>query len=253
MPSTTPDFSQRLDPAALPELMDEPCSYTQFRDCVRDIAVLTRLTGAYTPSLRFLNQAVDSDRDVSSLKPEQKVPLHILDVGSGGGDVLRHIARWAFRHRQPVELTGIDLNPHATRAAQELTTLHPRYPPIQFLTGDLFTHPAVQAPDLVLSSLVTHHMHDDEIIRFLRWMEAHARHGWFISDLVRSPRAYALFRPLSRALRLHSFVQNDGLVSIRRAFREPDWHQLLSAADIPPNTVRIHRAAIGRLCLTRLR
>ncbi len=244
MPPTL-DLSTRLEPALLPELMDEPCSYETFRDTVRDIAATTRLTLAYRPTFRFLKQTLTHRTNRS--------PLNIVDVGSGGGDVLRRIAHWSRRRRLSVQLTGIDLNPHASRAATEFSRHNPTYSRIHWITGDLFTHPVTQTPDLVLSSLVTHHMRDQEIIHFLRWMEAHATLGWFISDLVRSPCSYRLFSLLSRVMRWHPFVQHDGLVSIRRAFREPDWNRLLTAAEIPVSAVRIQRCAIGRLCLTRLR
>jgi len=245
MPPDVPDLTLRLDPAALPELMDEPCPYEAFRDTVQDIAATTRLTRAYTPTLAFLQRALKS-------QPKTQ-PVHIVDVGSGGGDMLRHIARWARRHNYPLQLTGIDLNPHATRAALESSAGNPLYQSIHWQTGDVFTDPATQSPALVLSSLVTHHMRDAEIVHFLRWMESHATLGWFISDLVRSPRSYRLFGLISRLMRWHPFVQHDGLVSIRRAFREPDWQHLLAAADIPASQVHLHRAAIGRLNLTRLR
>ncbi len=240
-----PDFTHRLDPALLPELMDEPCSYPDFHDCVRDIAATTRLTGGYGPTMRFCRRAL--------ARHTSRSPLHVVDVGSGGGDVLRRLALWAGRRRISVQLTGIDLNPYATRAATEFSAHDSRYSRIHWLTGDVFTSPVTQSPDIVLSSLVTHHMRDDEIVRFLRWSEDHARLGWFISDLVRSPRSYRTFRLLSRLMRWHRFVQNDGLVSIRRAFREPDWERLLAAAGIPADAVRIQRCALGRLCLTRLR
>ncbi|HLI75880.1 MAG TPA: methyltransferase domain-containing protein [Acidobacteriaceae bacterium] len=239
------DLSQRIDPALLPELMDAPCAYETFRDCVRDIAASTRVTLAYRPTFAFLKEAI-AHRGSRS-------PLHVLDVGSGGGDTLRRIALWARRRRLSVQLTGIDLNPHASRAATEFSSRDPNYSRIQWLTGDVFTHPVTQSPDLVISSLVTHHMRDEEIVRFLRWMDEHAQLGWFISDLVRSPRSYRIFGPLSRVLRWHPFVQHDGLVSIRRAFREPDWERLLATAGIPISSVRMERCAIGRLCLTRLR
>ena len=241
----TPDLTTRLDPALLPELMDGPCTYEIFRATVHDIAATTRLTLAYRPTFRFLKQVL--------AHRSSRSPLNIVDVGSGGGDVLRRIALWARRRKLSVQLTGIDLNPHASRAATEFSSRNPSYSRIHWITGDLFTHPVTQTPDLVLSSLVTHHMSDEEIVQFLRWMEAHATLGWFISDLVRSPRSYRLFGLLSRLMRWHPFVQHDGLVSIRRAFREPDWQRLLAAAEIPAGTVTIHRAAIGRLCLTRLR
>jgi 2-polyprenyl-3-methyl-5-hydroxy-6-metoxy-1,4-benzoquinol methylase len=244
--AVVPDFTQRVDPADLPELMDEPCSYEAFRDCVRDIAATTRLTLAYAPTLRFVEQATKH-------LPERRGALHIVDVGSGGGDVLRRLALWARRRNVPLQLTGIDLNPHATRAAREFSAANPVYGSIQWTTGDVFTHAGTQSPDLVVSSLVTHHMRDDEIVRFLRWMERHARLGWFISDLVRSPRSYQLFRLLSRTMRWHPFVQHDGLVSIRRALGESDWRRLLTLAEIPANAVQIRPCALGRLCVTRLR
>ncbi len=243
-PTNIPDLTHRLDPTLLPELMDEPCPYETFRDTVHDLAAITRLTLAYPPTFSFFRKALANRTERS--------PLRILDVGSGGGDVLRHIAVWARRRKLSVQLTGIDLNPHASRAATEFSSRNSNYSRIQWLTGDVFTHSATQAPDLVLSSLVTHHMTDDQIVKFLRWMDSHANLGWFISDLLRSPRSYRLFGPLSRVMRWHPFVQHDGLVSIRRAFREPDWHRLLDAANIPREAVQLHRSGIGRLCLTRL-
>ena len=225
----TLDLTTRLDPALLPELMDGPCSYETFRATVHDIAATTRITLAYQPTFRFLKHALRHRTSRS--------PLNIVDVGSGGGDVLRRIARWARSRKLSVQLTGIDLNPHASRAATQFSSQDPTYSRIHWITGDLFTHPSTQTPDLVLSSLVTHHMRDNEIIEFLRWMEAHAALGWFVSDLVRSPRSYRLFRILSRIMRWHPYVQHDGLVSIRRAFREPDWQRFLAAAGIPADAV----------------
>lgn len=239
-----PDFSHRVDPALLPELMDGACTYPEFRACVRDIASTSRLTLAYGPTLRFLDQVLG--------KHDSRRPLHLVDVGSGGGDVLRHVATWARRRGVSVRLTGIDLNPHATRAAQEFSQRN-REGEIEWRTGDVFTDPQTQSPDVVISSLVTHHMRDEEIVRFLRWMEEHAALGWFISDLVRSSRSFQLFQLLARTMRWHPFVQHDGLVSIQRAFRETDWEQLLHAAAIPSGTVTLRRAALGRLCLARIR
>jgi 2-polyprenyl-3-methyl-5-hydroxy-6-metoxy-1,4-benzoquinol methylase len=239
----TPNLAHRVDPALLPEQMDGPCTYEQFLGCIRDIGFINRWTFAYGPTLRFLEQVI--------AKHPHTTPLRILDVGSGGGDVLRRIARWAHRRQIRVQLTGMDLNPHATRTAQELSANDPRAQNIQWLTGDVFTHPAAQHCDVVLSSLVTHHMRDPEIVEFLRWQESTARLGWFINDLVRSQKAYRFFSLASRLLRLHPFVQYDGLVSIRRALREPDWQRLLTQANLPAQNVRLARSAPGRLCLAR--
>lgn len=235
-----PDWSRRADPALLAEWMDQPCSFAEFRACIRDVEMATRLTGGFRPTLRFVREAVRRHPGAQ--------PLHVVDVGSGGGDTLRRLARWAHRQRVPLRLTGIDLNPHATRAAEE------RFPgSAEFLTGDVLEHPAVQQPDVVISSLVTHHMRDGEVVAFLRWMEEHAAVGWYISDLRRSARAARLFALLAAVMRWHRFVRHDGPVSFRRSFRRDDWEHLLQQAGVAPETVQLDQSAVGRLCVARWR
>ena len=245
-PASALDFSLRADPALLPELMDEPCAYEVFRDNLRDLASVNRWTMAYRPTLRFLKQAWRSHEGTQR-------PLRVVDVGSGGGDGLRRVALLAARMRTRVELTGIDLNPYATRAAREFTGTDPRFAGIRWITGDVFTEPAVQNCDLVISSLMTHHMQDGEIVRFLSWMEARASVGWFVNDLLRSARSYRFFRIFARWMRWHSFVQHDGPVSIRRGFRSEDWRRLIAAAGLEGEHLRLMQPVPGRLCVERCR
>ena len=240
------DFRKRADPADLPEWMDAPCPYEQFRACVHDLGQVNRLTLGYRPTLRFLNQ-------VSAARQGLNRPLRIVDVGSGGGDTLRRIARWAARRSLPVQLTGVDLNPHATRAAREFAKKNPAFGSIQWYTGNVYTEPAAQEADVVISALMTHHMRDEEIVQFLRWMEAHAPGGWFINDLLRSARAARGFAVLAGVMRWHPFVRHDGPVSFQRAFRSEDWHRLLEEANVPRETIQLTTPAPGRLCVTRLR
>jgi len=232
-------FQRRAEPATLPELMDDPCSYADFRACLIDLAQVNALTLAYRPTLNFL-----------STLPRQPQPLRILDVGSGGGDMLRRIARWASKRNIAVQLTGIDLNPHAARVAQELTPAHLN---INFLTGNIYAYTPAQLPDIILSSLVTHHLSSEELVSFLAWMQTTAQRGWFINDLRRTRTSHTLFRVLATAMRWHRFVRHDGPVSIRRSFREPDWVSLLNAANIPANSVGIHRRFPYRLCVSYTR
>ncbi len=237
-------LSQRADPADLPERMDGVCSYEQFRDCVRDLAAVNRWTQAYRPTLRFLEQV--------AARQDPARPLKIVDVGSGGGDALRRIARWAHRRGLAVDLTGIDLNPHATRAATEFSAREQGCEAIQWVTGNAWEHQAVQSCDVVISSLLTHHLRNDEIVTFLRWMEAHAARGWFVYDLHRSQAAFRWFGLWARCMRWHPFVQHDGPVSFQRAFRPEDWHSLLAQAGLSLEGVQLLQPGPGRLCLARL-
>ncbi len=243
-PAAPLSFDRRAEPAELPELMDQPCSYEEFRDCLRDLAAVNRFTRGYQPTLAFLDKIV-------SRAPAVERPLRILDVGCGGGDTLRAVAHWAAARKLQVELTGLDLNPHAARAAQEFGGRDSGGAKITFLTGDVFAYSPEQQPDVIVSALFTHHLSSREIVRFLRWMEERARFGWFVNDLQRSKRAAFWFRFLPVIFRWHRFVRYDGPVSLQRAFTSADWQSYLADAQI--NEARIESHPMNRLCVARIR
>ena len=246
-PLTQLTFARRAEPAELPELMDAPCEYSQFRSFLRDLSEVNRVTRSYKLTLAFLDQI--ADRIVENRDHSQ--PLRILDVGSGGGDTLRAIARWAADRNIRVKLTGIDLNPHSTRAAVDFSSKDPLTAHIEFITADIFTYAPDPEPDVVVSALFTHHLSTPEIVRFLAWSEQHARLGWFINDLHRSRRAVFWFRFLPIIFDWHEFIQYDGPVSLRRAFVPEDWLCMLGKAHITEATIKSH--PMNRLTVARIR
>jgi SAM-dependent methyltransferase len=233
-----PDFSYR---AQLIERMDEPCSRDVLRACLRDIALTNRCTFAYRPLLHWLNS-------VTALIGPLNEPLRILDVGSGYGDGLRRIEKWATARRIAVELTGLDLNLDATAIAAEASAASSR---IQWVTSDILTYVPERSPHLVVSSLFTHHLAENQIIQFLRWMETNAELGWFINDLTRAPIPYYLFRAFSKLMRLHHFVQYDGPVSIARSFIPAEWESMSAAAGLSNHSIEIEAFRPARLCVAR--
>lgn len=236
------DFSRR---STAPELMDDAsCDFETFRDCLVDLARVNRLTLAYRPTLGFLEELRRAGR-----LPRGRA-LRILDAGSGYGDTLRQVARWASRHKLAVALEGVDLSPWAACAARDAT---PAELPITWHTGDVLRYRPDAPVDLVISSLFTHHLEDAALVRFLRWMEGTAGLGWFINDLQRHPLPYHAFAQASRLLRLHRFVRHDGPVSIARGFVPADWRRLLAEAGLAPDAAAIARWAPFRLCVARLK
>jgi SAM-dependent methyltransferase len=235
MPSSAEiDFSRRASPRELPELMDGDCSYEDFRDCLRSLETVNRWLLGYRPTLAWLKRRPHGLPD----------PVHIVDVGSGGGDLLRRIAGWARRRGTALQLTGIDLNPYAARAAAEFT---PKELGITWVTGDAMVYRPEKPLHIVVSSLMAHHLEDEEIVALLKWMEATAQAGWFINDLERSEWASRMFG----WVRWHWLVRHDGPVSFRRAFRKEDWTRLLAAAEIPQEAVTVEHWRPGRLCVGR--
>jgi SAM-dependent methyltransferase len=236
------DFSQRADLREFPEMMDQPCSYPEMHGCLRSIESVNRLTRAYFPTLNWLNH-------VYTVMPRQLFPVHIVDVGCGGGDMLRRIRIWAQERNLPVVLTGIDLNPDAIRAAREVTVPNT----ITFLAGRAQDFHPPGGIDIVISSLLTHHLEDREIVDFLDWMESTARLGWFINDLHRHRTPYYGFRLLSVFSGWHPFVKHDGAISILRSFRREDWQRLCRAAALPEDFYLIKEYWPARLCVARVK
>jgi SAM-dependent methyltransferase len=234
------DFSRRSSQL---ELMDtEDCGVAEFEACLADLAKVNRLTFAYRPTFAWLDRVVDQ-----RLSTE---PLRIVDCGSGYGDMLRKIDAWALRRGIEVELTGIDLNPWSRAAALKATDADR---PIRWVTTDLFDYRPDQPIDIVLSSLFTHHLTDDQVVAFIKWMEATAQVGWFVNDLHRRPLPYYVFRLGSRLMRWHRFVQNDGPISITRAFVPADWRRLLVRAEITEGAAQVARVFPYRLCVGRVK
>jgi 2-polyprenyl-3-methyl-5-hydroxy-6-metoxy-1,4-benzoquinol methylase len=236
MRSETPDFSVR---AELEEQMDGPCSREELRACLSDIARVNSWLFAYRPVLGWLD-SLELDKVAG--------PIRIVDVGSGYGDVLRRIERWAAARGVAVELTGIDLNPDAVAIAAEASGAKSA---IHWVHSDVFGYAPSEPPHVVVSSLFTHHLAETDVVRFLAWMERHALTGWFIHDLSRNRNPYHLFRLLAKGMKLHPFVQHDGPVSIRRSFVAADWERMCSAAGLEAKEVIIRGYTPGKLCVMR--
>jgi trans-aconitate methyltransferase len=237
MPSDALDFGRR---AQLTELMDEPCSYAELRDCLRDLMRVNRTVLTYRPTLEWLEQFAAAARE----------PLRIVDVGSGAGDMLRRIERWARARKIEVQLTGVDRNPYAARAAREFGN---NGSAIEWVTSDAYAYRPAEKIDLVISSLFTHHLEDSEIVQFLRWMDQVAERGWFVNDLRRGRVPYYAFALLANTMRWHRFVRHDGPVSVRRSFSALDWQRYVRAAGLDAKGVAIYTRRPGRLCVSRVK
>ena len=94
-------------------------------------------------------------------------------------------------------------------------------------------------------------MSQDELLAFLRFMEAEAASGWFVNDLHRHGFAYSTWPMLASLMGWHRIVRLDGHTSIARSFRPAEWRALLDEAGLPEAAVR--RVFPFRLCVERLR
>ena len=163
----------------------------------------------------------------------------VLDIGSGGGDLARLLARWSQRDKLKLEVTGIDPDSRAQRfAASRPHSTNVRF--VQAGSGELVLEG--RRFDVVISNHVIHHLQPPDLTQLLTDSQTMARRLCLHNDLRRSMAAYGLFSLAALPFR-GSFIRADGLVSIRRSYtpaeltaaappcwrvqRHPPFHQVL--------------------------
>lgn len=153
-------------------------------------------------------------------------PIRITEIGCGGGDNLKAIAKWARKNRVPVELTGIDINSECISYAQSKSKT------IQYISSDFRDVFFTNKPHILFSSLFCHHFTDAEIVYMLRWMKNNSMLGFFINDLQRNSIAFYLIKFLTRIFSKSYLVKNDAPISVARGFIRKDWQRYFKEAEI---------------------
>lgn len=223
---------EEMDAAELP-----PDRYAKV---LADLSRINALTLAPRPTLGFLDRV--------RARGMGKRPWRILDVGFGAGDMLARIARWGERRGVALDLAGVDLNPKSEAVARARLGARAR-----LVTGD-YRDLAGQGWDIILSSLVSHHMTPAQRTEFLRFMEAEAARGWLVNDLHRQRLPFAGYPLLAALAFVDPIVRRDGQLSVGRSFRRAEWAAMLAEAlpDVA-GECRIFRSFPYRLCVERIR
>ena len=143
-----------------------------------NLEVVNEWLGGYGVILNVLDRLQWPDKSVVS----------IMDLGCGGGDTLRAVAKWARKRKHAVSLTGIDWNPVMTRFATEHSQ---DYGNIRFRTLSIFDEALDQdKADIVMCSLFCHHFEHDALVKLLQRMRQLANKTIIINDLHRHWFAY---------------------------------------------------------------
>jgi 2-polyprenyl-3-methyl-5-hydroxy-6-metoxy-1,4-benzoquinol methylase len=161
--------------------------------------------------------------------PPEGGKLTLLDIGTGAGDVPRHL--WSRFHKKELEFNAhaIDLNPHAIDYAKQ----H-QYPVggVTYEVQDIFSLPHDRLYDIVHSALFLHHFTDNEILQLVGKMLSLSRRGVIINDLHRHPIAYYSILLLSRILSRSRLIRHDAPLSVLRAFRRSDLEKIMQRLQI---------------------
>lgn len=171
----------------------------------------------YSRHLRPLLKQEAARRELSRRAPETRDDtIRIVDVGCGGGDVLRYVVGRA--RRDGLAVTGLGVDPDG-RAIRHARTVHsgpavPK-PMLSFQEGRLedVTGPV----DVIISNHLLHHLDDEEVRALLAQSVERAAIACIHNDIARSWPALVLFQAV-RPLFPRTFVGVDGTRSIQRSF-----------------------------------
>jgi SAM-dependent methyltransferase len=200
----------------------------ELRAVLRDLARFNTAFFGHSPILKWLGRVLG--RETRGSRPT------IVDVGCGYGDLLRAIRQWSNKRNLKPRLLGVDLNPETIRIAQEVTDQADQ---IDFAVMDVFDLPPGRKFDIVVTSLVAHHLSDERLRDFLVLLERVATEGWLIYDLQRHRVLYEVIGLASRLARLHPMVTKDGQISVMRSLTREEWMDRLAAAGIELSDVKI--------------
>ena len=180
--------------------------------------------------LRFVNRWLSNRGAVwNAVAPHLLGPRRrLLDVGCGSADVPAWIRG---RVGDGLVTVGADVKlVHLQAAPREIHRVAADVRRLPFAPGSF---------DVVLASLFMHHFDCDEVADVLNHLYALARRALVVNDLRRHPVPYYFGRVTFPLLFQSQVSVEDGLVSIRRAFRDEELQSSFTKAGIPV-TIRRH-------------
>jgi len=180
-----------------PELMDSPdVAGAALDEFHRDLTRIHGFLGTFPTMERFLQQ-------------DERPCRRVLDIGCGGGDLLRYLQR-----RLSVEPIGVDLKPG-------------RADGIRLIQADATVDRLPEA-DVAVSSLVAHHLTPEQNIAMIRNVGRSCRR-FVIHDLIRHPMPLILFTVFICPL-IGKVAAVDGRQSIRRSYTPEEFADLARTA-----------------------
>ena len=223
------------------EIIDgPPVPVADLACCMSDIA---RVNGLFFGRMVTM---IHVKRMLAALPPDRLVT--VLDVGTGAADIPRAVVRWARRAGRRIRVFALDRDP----VTLEIATQAARgYPEITFLQGDALSLPIRPgAVDLTISAMTLHHLEPDAAVGYLGEMDAAARMGFVVNDLVRTRLAHAVVWLVTRLVTRGWIARHDGPLSVLRSYTPSEVTALCEKAGLLDASVVYHWPYL-RLCAVR--
>ena len=212
--------------------MDQPqhdrAAHQQALAGLRRVNQLCTSTGLLWKSLTALVDGLPAGR-----------PLRVLDIGSGGGDVLIRLGRRAAKAGIPMDFHGCDMSDSAVSIATDAAT-KAGVRNVRFFPRNVLEDGLPDGYDVVMCSLFLHHFDDATATELVKQMGTAARTAVLIDDLLRTRLGLGLCWVGCQLLSRSKMVHVDGPQSVRAALTLDEARQLAERAGLTGATFRRH-------------
>ena len=171
------------------EIMDDlHCAGEVVDQTLRELEIINRRLGGNQVTLNGIQLLLKNN--------PRKSTISIIDLGCGGGDMLKFVAVWGKKNNIKTRLTGIDANPNIIAFALS----HSKdYPEISYETTNIFSEEFRKRKfDIALATLFTHHFLDHELVDILTTLQHQVHLGIVINDIHRHWFAFHSIRLLTQ-------------------------------------------------------
>jgi SAM-dependent methyltransferase len=201
------------------EMMDNPLVPAKdVHNALRELEIVNKYLGGYsviTDALRDLN--------ISS-------GCSIMDIGCGGGDMLRVISKYFKEKNIDLRLFGVDINPFVVSYAQSKSA---SFQDITYLNLDINEEQILAyKPDIIINSLFCHHFDDENLLKLIDRCFSLAEKAVVINDLHRHPVAYYSIKGITNIFSKSYLVKYDAPLSVARSLKKNEWINIISEAGI---------------------
>jgi len=209
-----PDFTTRSNQKEILDRDDIP--FADISRNMQELEFINKYLGGHQITLSGLNKLIKSSEQANHR-------FHICEIGCGGGDNLKAIYNWGNKNGLQFSFTGIDINKECIQHAKQ----HCAIPLVQWIESDYKLVQFTECPDIIFSSLFSHHFTNEDLIKQYKWMKHSARLGFFVNDLHRHPLAFYSIKLLTRLFSKSYLVKNDAPLSVLRGFSKDELNSLL--------------------------
>jgi len=213
--------------ATVPENLDLPGRTLEIvREDYEQLARVNRIFRFAEPFQRLIP---------ASLGPAQCESMSVLDLGAGDCSMGQTLEQWAKKKNWQWDVTHLDISPLAL-------SLHDS--PRRVVGSALALPFRDNSFEVVIAAQMTHHLEEPEgVISHFREAYRVASKMVVIYDLHRTLPLYLLVWGTLICLQVPKDFRDDGLLSVKKGWRPPEWLEMARQAGIAEADVRVDRVA----------